>query len=316
MRRDALNSLTSIQILIHEFDQNDWNFQLQKNDQDQITHLFFSKDSSQELLKTNYEVLIMNCTYKINKYKMSLMIISDQTLMHINFYVIFCFMTQETTVDYCWILRQLKTLYDQFSDLTIFVIDMKRDLMHVIVVKFLNSHHLFCIWHINNNVTMNCKKAFNTKKEWTNFFNVWKKVMYVDSKHDFWELWRKFSLTYNNHEMMIEYLVITYITHARHFVKCFINRILHFETTMTSREKDEHAVLKRQLESSTRDLKIVVNEINLLLINEHHNYELVVVDQKVRYSTAFRKSIFSQLTAYITHYALRKIVTQYALLTD
>ncbi len=116
--------------------------------------------------------------------------------------------------------------------------------------------------------------------------------------------------------MMIEYLVITYITHARHFVKCFINRILHFETTMTSRDEDEHAVLKRQLESSTKDLKIVVNEINLLLINEHHNYELALADQKVRYSTALRKSIFSQLTAHITHYALRKIVTQYALLTD
>jgi hypothetical protein len=78
---------------------------------------------------------------------------------------------------------------------------------------------------------------------------------------------------------------------------------------MTFREEEEHAVLKRQLESSTKNLKIVVNEINLLLINEHHKYVLALADEKVKFSIAFCKLVFSQLAAHITHYAIRKIVT-------
>ncbi len=116
--------------------------------------------------------------------------------------------------------------------------------------------------------------------------------------------------------MIVEYLAITYINHARHFVKLFINKILHFETTITSDEEDEHAILKWQLESSTKNLKTTLNEINLLLINEHHNHVLALVEKKIKFLTALRKSIFSQLIAHVTHYAIRKIVTQYDFLID
>ncbi len=75
-----------------------------------------------------------------------------------------------------------------------------------------------------------------------------------------------------NHDECINYLYDTYIrNYRRRFIKCYTNQVLHFDTTVTSRGEDEHAVLKRQLESSIDDLKTVMNEINLLLINEHHN---------------------------------------------
>jgi hypothetical protein len=45
-------------------------------------------------------MLIEDCTYKINKYKMSLMIIFDQIALHKTFYVAFCFMTKEKQDDY------------------------------------------------------------------------------------------------------------------------------------------------------------------------------------------------------------------------
>ncbi len=97
LRRDILDSLTSVQILIRKLNESDWMFQLQKNIENQITHLFFNKNSCQNMLKDNHEILIMNCIYKINRYKMFLMIISDQIAMKINFYVDFCFMNKKTT---------------------------------------------------------------------------------------------------------------------------------------------------------------------------------------------------------------------------
>ncbi len=49
---------------------------------------------------SNFEILTMNCIYKINRYNMFLMIISKQTTLHINFYVTFDFMKHEKTFNY------------------------------------------------------------------------------------------------------------------------------------------------------------------------------------------------------------------------
>jgi hypothetical protein len=44
--------------------------------------------------------LMMNVIYKTNRYKMLLFIISEQIALHINFYVAFCFMISEISIDY------------------------------------------------------------------------------------------------------------------------------------------------------------------------------------------------------------------------
>lgn len=62
LRREALGSLTLVQALIKELKEGDWVYKVQKDDLNQITHLFFIKGSSQSILKRNYEVLVMNCT--------------------------------------------------------------------------------------------------------------------------------------------------------------------------------------------------------------------------------------------------------------
>ncbi len=92
--------------------------------------------------------------------------------------------------------------------------------------------------------------------------------------------------------------------------------MLHFEIIIISRDEDDHAVLKRQLESSFENLKTMINAINLLLMNEYQNYLLRLKEQKIRYSLDLRKKIYQQLFAYITHHALRKISHQYDLLTE
>jgi hypothetical protein len=177
-RRDSLEPLTFVQALIRELDRGNWTYAMQKNDENHITHLFFVKGTSEILLKTNYEILIMNCTYKTNRYKLSLLIISEQTAMHINFYVVFCFMQREIIADYIWVLQQLRALYVKLklSDSTMIVTNMKRDLITFIDFIFVDVNHLLCLWHINNNVVINCKRHFNTKEEWDVFFSDWKSV--------------------------------------------------------------------------------------------------------------------------------------------
>jgi hypothetical protein len=115
----------------------------------------------------------------------------------------------------------------------------------------------------------------------------------------------------------VKYLYLTYIRdYRRRFVKCYTNQVLHFEITVISREEGEHAVLKRQLGSSTEDLKTVIDEISLLLMNEVQNHTLVLTDAQMRHSMKLRKSVFDQLRAFITLYVLRKMLDQYKLLTE
>jgi hypothetical protein len=67
----------------------------------------------------------------------------------------------------------------------------------------------------------------------------------------------------------MKYLQSIYIDDFRErFVKCFTNRVLHFDTITTSRDESDHAVLKRRLRSFIEDLKTMMNDISLLLINE------------------------------------------------
>ncbi len=100
-RRETLESLIFNQTLIRKLnDRSDSTYAIQKDDFNHITHLFIFKQSSTILLSSNHEVLIMNCTYKTNRYNMLLLIIFEQIALHINFYVVFEFMTHEKTSDY------------------------------------------------------------------------------------------------------------------------------------------------------------------------------------------------------------------------
>lgn len=92
--------------------------------------------------------------------------------------------------------------------------------------------------------------------------------------------------------------------------------MLHFETTTTSRGEGGHAVLKRHLGASTRDLKLVVDGINLLLTNQHHDYLLAHEEAKIRYPNDLQLPVFHQLAAFVTPYAFRRINLQYQLLTE
>ncbi len=320
MRRNELDSMTSMQTLMHQLNENDWTFAFQKDRLNQVTHFLFAKKSSQSILKINYEVLIMNCTYKINRYKMSLMIIFDQIVLHKTFYVVFCFMTKEKQNDYVWVLQQLKHLYQKlkFSDLTIFVTDMKRELMNDRFLIFSDANHLLCTWHINNNVLINCKKSFFTKEAWEKFFSDWKTVMYAESEQEYLRSWNEFFERYNSsHDECVRYLYNTYIKNfRRRFVKCYTNQMLHFDITVTSRDEKAHAMLKRQLESSIENLKTVMNEINLLLINEQHNYLIDINDAKLRYLIELRKHVFDQLTSFVILVVLWKILSQYKKLIE
>src|SRR5207249_1861593 len=60
--------------------------------QGRVTHLFFANPKSIELLGLYSEVLLLDCTYKTNQFKMPLLNIIRTTCLKTIFYIAFCSM--------------------------------------------------------------------------------------------------------------------------------------------------------------------------------------------------------------------------------
>jgi hypothetical protein len=113
LRRDALESFTSIQALIQNLYRDVWHCEYLKNQLNRVTHLFFIKKISKKLLKTNLKILIMNFTYKINRYKLSLLIIFEVIALNISFYIVFDFILHEIVNDFIWVLKLLEACLER-----------------------------------------------------------------------------------------------------------------------------------------------------------------------------------------------------------
>lgn len=81
------------------------------NDIDQvITNLFFVHLVSIDLLRVFSHLIKMDCTYKINTYKLSLFEIIKITSRNMAFSIMCVYMEFEREDNYHWILERLKSL--------------------------------------------------------------------------------------------------------------------------------------------------------------------------------------------------------------
>ena len=103
-------------LIVQLHNKENWFVRMEKDSTTkQLQRLFFCRKSSQLILKLNCEVLILDATYKINKYKLLLLIIIEVTALNTSFYVKFTFMSSEYISDYVWVMEQLKELYDELE---------------------------------------------------------------------------------------------------------------------------------------------------------------------------------------------------------
>ncbi len=82
--------------------------------------------------------------------------------------------------------------------------------------------------------------------------------------------------------------------------------MFHFDTITTSREEDVYSVLKRQLDASIEDFKIVIKSIDLLLMNEYINHFLVINNAKIIFLLNLKYSIYqliNQLIRYLRRHS-------------
>jgi hypothetical protein len=229
---------------------------------DELEFLFFTPKCMQKLLCLYMEVLTMDCTYKTNKYKMPLLIITGVTALNTSFYAGFCFMRGESYSDYVWVMEAVVRLYKHLDlpyPATV-ISDGDRALSPALFHVFAEQenhqvNHILCIWHINQNVTANCKKYFPTIEKWEAFYRRWKDVVYATTIELLEERYNALHRDYPDANWGIfEYLEDQLWPRRRKWAKCYTDQHLHFGNTASSRGEGANNQVKQELQFSTGEL--------------------------------------------------------------
>ncbi|KAH6600454.1 hypothetical protein BASA61_002273 [Batrachochytrium salamandrivorans] len=145
----------------------------------------------------------------------------------------------------------------------------------------------------------------------------WSQLVYCFSEQAFEDKWTKFQIKWRpKQDTLVQYVHDTWLIHKEKIIRCWTDRVLHFESTSTSRSEGNHFVIKRILGIVNNDLLTVFNKIRLLLDTQftelNTKMELEKSSLAHRHSLDFMKSLVKK----ISKHALDKMLDQYKKLAD
>ena len=252
----------------------------------------------------------MDTTYKTNRYKMPLFVITGVNTLNRTFYIGFAFIHKEKITTYEWVLQQLKELYQELhlSPPEIILTDHEKALIGGIRLVFTDTVLLLCLWHIQNNVASKCKHHFN-QDDWEAFSKEFTAICYKQSESDFNDAWDDLQQNCTAKAVLAVIYVQDYvIPYKQQFVKYWTNKYRHFNNATTGRCEGAHGKIKDELGVSTGDLNIVVDVIDRVLRNEHMNFVDELADDKIRFQFHFQIDMFRDLKGLVSSEALKQLL--------
>ena len=92
-------------------------------------------------------MIIINVTYKTNRYRLSLLIIIGVNALRSSFYMIFCFLVTKEDENYLWALQQYRSMCIELDirDSIINITDRERSLINAYHEIFSDSVHMLCV---------------------------------------------------------------------------------------------------------------------------------------------------------------------------
>jgi hypothetical protein len=243
-----------------------------------VTHLFFAHPASIKLLNQFPEVLLLDCTYKTNKFKMPLLNIVGTTCLNTSFYVAFCFLTSEEEDSYVWALERLKILFRNSLKVDVLVMDRELALINAARSVFSGARRILCVWHVDKNILVHAIQEINTKDVREEFIKHWANLISSTTRTTYEINWNTFQDRYDrSYPALVQYVQNTWLRPFRdNLVRAWIDRHPYFGNRATSRVEGAHSILKSYLQVSTGDLRSVYDKITLLLKNQHIEFNAAV----------------------------------------
>ncbi|XP_028070434.1 uncharacterized protein LOC114272918 [Camellia sinensis] len=247
-----------------------------------VIDLFWAHPVSLDLLRSFPKVLIMDCTYKTNRYHLPLLEIVEVTSTDMSFSVAFAYLQFERIDNYVWVLTTLRSLLDDTTIPEVIVTDRELALMNAIDRVFSTSRHLLCRWHISRNVLAKCKKMFKSKEKWDKFISLWNFLVLSSTELEYNEHLARLLADFDTYPEAVQHVSQSWlISYKDKFVAVWTDSCMHFENVTTNRAESAHAKLKRQLGSNQVNFECSWTKIHNHVLAESKRANDVGIDASV-----------------------------------
>ncbi|XP_026419240.1 uncharacterized protein LOC113315145 [Papaver somniferum] len=277
---------------------------------DELKDIFWAHPESLQLVLGFHSVLIVDSTYKTNRFGSPLLRIVGVTSTGKLFTVAFIILEAETEDHYVWALTRLKRLFSPNALPSTFVTDGELKLVNAIGTVFPKAKWLFCSLHVLKKVSENCKQYFESDEEFERFMKEWTNLTHVRTKDEYADAFCDFVLTWTSYPGCIQYLRDNWLRHKEHYVPAWTKFIKHFGNTSINRVGSSHAILKSQL---------AANNFSICWTTMHK----MISDEIIDIKASFEKSLtsvpdeyllpaFKELRGCVSHKAMEFLLLEHS----
>jgi hypothetical protein len=160
-REEYLQGRTPLEALLEELKSSDEWVVKWAEIGGRLQSLFFASQDQIKLMRSYPDLVLIDATYKTNRYNMPLLHFSGVTPINTYFSAAFCFMSGEGEDDYMWSVEQFRDLIRYDLKLPeVFITDNDKSLRKALSQLFEGVPRLLCVWHIQQNVLYRVKKTW------------------------------------------------------------------------------------------------------------------------------------------------------------
>lgn len=287
-----------------------------------LTRLFFIHPKSLEFYKKSPFVLLMDSTYKTNRFNMPLLNICAVTGNNMVVQVGLVFMSGEKKPDYKWAMSQWREVMEenQIPEPTAVTTDRETALIAALDELFPYSNHFLCRWHVNMNVLSKTKKWFpapvkgahhyQRHPQFRAFLGDWNSLLLSGNEEEYNTRLARMRTVYSLQAM--SYIETTWLIFKEKLVKFWVDQHLHFGYLVTSPVEGCHAGLKRYLQRSTASLDGVYQKLCLFWEAQHHNLLNTLARQANSPRHTHNIPLFAGVISFVYSTALEKVLLEVA----
>lgn len=332
IRRVNLNSKTPIERAIKVIKEID-NYQSRYtvNANNYITNLFITRYEIVEIYKQHLDILLLDYTYKTNRYNIPLLNIYSVTSNNKNITLRYAFLKNEQakgsikqSLDY------IRKMFNNFKILLprIIVYDRAQSLINALnnpSSRFKGVPYLLCRQHQNKCVLAQLQKdSYSFKGTYringqrinvegvTKAFKVYLKLINAKTKDEFNKLLQKLYNYQDPYQRnFYYYLNATQFVYKDIYILAQTNRYLYFSNYITLRLEGAYASLKRQLQNSKYNILTFVRRLKLQQATLKVDYDTELSRLKASTIVIYTTNrFFGRVVIVITLYALSKMLLE------
>ena len=204
---------------------------------DVVRDICWAHPESITLLNTFNIVLLIDSTYKTNRYRMPLVEIVSVTSTDLTFAIAFAFVESEKIDNYTWVLEKLKSMIVRQDALPrVIVTDRELALMNAVAKVFPTSTNLLCHFHIKKNVRAKCKIYVHPLEKIDLAMKAFFSVVDSPDSDVYQQRMTHFEDVSTPFSNFIDYVKNTWlIPHKERFVSAWVDQVMHLGNTTTNR---------------------------------------------------------------------------------